>query len=96
VVNEAMLCGRGAVVSDHVGAGPDLVLKGQSGCVFPCGDVNALSAILRELLSDPHRMRRMGEAARSRMDTWTPQENIDSHIQAFEKAVAALQKGAAS
>ena len=43
VVNEAMYCRRPAFVSSEVGAGPDLVLPGQTGEVFPLGDVAALA-----------------------------------------------------
>ena len=53
VVNEAMLCGCPAAVSDRVGAKYDLVRQGETGYVFPAGDVDALAAILRDVLSDP-------------------------------------------
>lgn len=86
VVNEAMLCGCGAVVSDRVGAGRDLISAGQNGYVFPCGDVNALAAILREALADHRRLRHTGEAARQRMETWSPRQNIEALIQAVERA----------
>jgi glycosyltransferase involved in cell wall biosynthesis len=86
VVNEAMLCGCPAIVSDRVGAGHDLVLKGQNGNTFPSGDVDALAALLRETLCDRDRLRRMGEAARRRMETWSPREAVEGHAQAFERA----------
>ena len=50
VVNEAMLCGCPVIVSDSVGAGFDLVREGETGFVFPTGDVEALSTLLREAL----------------------------------------------
>lgn len=43
VVNEAMACGRPAIVSDRVGCGPDLVSEGQTGWVFPYGSVEVLA-----------------------------------------------------
>ena len=46
VVNEAMLCGCPVAVSDRVGAKYDLVRQGETGYVFPTGDVDALAAIL--------------------------------------------------
>jgi glycosyltransferase involved in cell wall biosynthesis len=48
VVNEAMAAGVLPVVSDKVGAAPDLV-RG-TGEVFPCGDVPALAAALGRAL----------------------------------------------
>ena len=46
VVNEAMACARPAVVGDRVGCEPDLVLPGETGWVFPSGDVKALAGAL--------------------------------------------------
>ena len=48
VVNEAMATGALPVVSDRVGAAPDLV--DGIGEVFPCGDVTALTEALRRAL----------------------------------------------
>jgi glycosyltransferase involved in cell wall biosynthesis len=87
VVNEAMLCGRPVIVSDRVGAKYDLVREGETGFVYPCGDIEALAQILREVLPDRERLRKMGEAARKRMETWSPRENIEAFVQAVEKAV---------
>jgi len=86
VVNEAMLCGCPVVVSDRVGAGYDLVAHGQNGFVFPCGDVNALAGILKEILPDRERRERMGEAARKRMESWSGRENIEALVHAIEIA----------
>lgn len=47
VVNEALACGRPAIVSDAVGCGPDLVTP-DNGWVVPAGDVHALARCLGE------------------------------------------------
>lgn len=94
VVNEAMLCRCPAIVSDRVGASDDLVLPGRTGHTFPWGDVNTLAALLRELLPDGERLRRMGEAARNRMETWSPRESIEGIVEAFEKGVCLKSSGA--
>jgi len=87
VVNEAMLCGCPVVVSDHVGAGYDLVRPGQNGFVFPCGDVDGLAGIFSKILPDRERLRQMGEEAHKRMETWSPRDNIEGLVRAVEKAV---------
>jgi len=46
VVNEALATGLPAVVSDHVGCGPDLVVPGQTGDVHRAGDAGDLAAAL--------------------------------------------------
>jgi glycosyltransferase involved in cell wall biosynthesis len=85
VVNEAMLCGCAAAVSNRVGAGRDLISTGVNGFVFPYADINAVANTLREALSDPHRLRRMGEDSRTRMETWSPAENIQTLVQAIDQ-----------
>jgi glycosyltransferase involved in cell wall biosynthesis len=95
VVNEAMLCARAVAVSDRVGAGRDLVSP-ETGFVFPSGDVDALAAILREAASNPQKLRRMGEAGRKRMETWSIRENVDALVQALDRAVPARGKAAAA
>lgn len=88
-VNEAMICGIPAIVSDRVGAGIDLVENDKTGFVYPCGDVDALAAVLRRVLSDRERLKRMGEAARQRIANWSPRENAEATILAVEKALTA-------
>lgn len=62
--------------------------EGETGWVYPCGDVEALARLLREVLPDRERLKRMGEAARKRMETWSPRENVEAFVRAVEKAVA--------
>jgi glycosyltransferase involved in cell wall biosynthesis len=84
VVNEAMLCGCPAIVSDRVGAKFDLVRDGETGFVTPCGDFLALAARLRQLFGNPALIQKMGTAARLRMNSWRPEQNVE----AFADAVA--------
>jgi glycosyltransferase involved in cell wall biosynthesis len=88
VVNEAMVCRVPAVVSDQVGARFDLIREGETGFVYPCGDVETLAGILRKLLPDRERLKQMGGAARKRMETWSYREHIEGLVEAVEKAVA--------
>jgi glycosyltransferase involved in cell wall biosynthesis len=85
VVNEAMLCGCAVAASDHVGAARDLIEHERTGYVFPCGDVDALAAILRRACGDPEKLAGMGEAARARMDSWSPRQNIDATVEAIAR-----------
>ncbi len=66
-INEAMNLGLPAIVSSHVGCGPDLVLPGRTGWVVPAGDRQALGNALADALADPWRLKRFGEAARDRV-----------------------------
>lgn len=72
-VNEAMCMGRAAIVSDHVGCARDLVLPGQTGLVFPAGDVGALAAALRQAMEDPARLREWGAQATRHIQSYSYQ-----------------------
>jgi glycosyltransferase involved in cell wall biosynthesis len=88
VVNEAMLCGCPVVASDQVGAARDLIVHGQTGFVYPCGDVDALADTLRQALADPAKLSRMAADARACMESWSPRENIDATLDAVARGVA--------
>jgi glycosyltransferase involved in cell wall biosynthesis len=87
VVNEAMLCGCPVIVSDRVGARFDLVREGQTGFVFPVGEISSLARILRDVLPDRHRLQVISKAATQRMASWSPRDNIEASVEAIEQAV---------
>jgi glycosyltransferase involved in cell wall biosynthesis len=91
VVNESMLCGCAVAVSDHVGAGPDLVHK-ENGFIFPTGDVEALAALIREAVADPEKLRQMGLESKRIMQTWSLRENTQGLIDAIDRVVARRQQ----
>src|SRR5262249_31926756 len=63
VVNEAMSCGRPCLVSDAVGCGPELVVPGETGDVFPLGGVSGLAARLAAAAQDPEALAGLGRRA---------------------------------
>jgi L-malate glycosyltransferase len=71
---EAMACGAAAVAS-NVGGNPELVRDGETGLLFPSGDVNALAAGFGRLAADAELRKRMAAAGsefiRSRMSIET-------------------------
>ena len=68
-VNEAMACGRPAVVSERVGCAPDLV-RPTTGRVVPAGDSAALASALAETAL-PDTSRLMGKASQELIGAWT-------------------------
>lgn len=65
VVNEAMACGVPVIVSDEVGCANDLVRHGETGLVYPMGEVSSLSQAIESLLENPDRRHRVSHSARS-------------------------------
>jgi glycosyltransferase involved in cell wall biosynthesis len=86
VVNEAMLCGCAVAVSDRVGAGPDLIRPGETGFLFPCGDVDALARILCQALLGPEVLAHVRKAALDRMQSWTIGDNVEAMVEAVSRA----------
>jgi glycosyltransferase involved in cell wall biosynthesis len=92
VVNEAMCCGCPVVTSDRVGASRDLVVPVSPGFVFPCGDVDALAVILKNALGDRTRLQSVAHAARTHIQTWSPEANIAATVEAIRIAASRLHR----
>lgn len=60
---ESYAMGRAVIASDR-GSRRELVREGETGLLYPCGDVGQLVVRIRELASDPQRARQMGRAGR--------------------------------
>lgn len=88
VVNESMICGCPVVASDHVGAGRDLILPVDPELIYASGDVDALTKILRKLLSDRAKLSELRARVRQRMATWSPREYIVGIVEAIQRAVS--------
>jgi glycosyltransferase involved in cell wall biosynthesis len=85
VVNEAMNSGLPVVATDAVGAAAGgLIVPEETGHVVPQRDVRALAAAIEDLVNDPARRRRMGEAGKERVRGW----NYDAAADAFEQALS--------
>ncbi|GIW56726.1 MAG: hypothetical protein KatS3mg082_3130 [Nitrospiraceae bacterium] len=91
VVNEAMVCGRPAFVSDRVGCGPDLVLPGKTGAVYPFGDAAALARLILRYSENPSRLTEMGRAARARV---LSRNSVDAAVQGVVSALEAVGRPA--
>ena len=88
VVNEASCCGCPVAASDRVGATTDLIAPVNPDFVFPCGDVPALTELLRRALSDPTELARRGQNSLRWMQSWSPRENISGVLEAVERALS--------
>lgn len=86
VVNEAMACGRAAIVSDQVGCAADLIAGHGTGGVFPFGDWQRLAAQMLELAADRPRLAAMGIAAKRHIASYSPAAAADGIVRAVLSA----------
>ena len=86
VVNEAAACGLPLVLSDRVGAAPDLLEDGENGFLVPAGDVVAAAAALRRLAGDADERRRLGARSRELVQDWGYGPSVDGFLAAVRAA----------
>jgi glycosyltransferase involved in cell wall biosynthesis len=93
VVNEAAACGLPLVLSDQVGAAPDLLVDGENGAVVPARDAQAAAAALRRLAGD--REARLAAGARSRaiVQGWSYEPSVASFVAAVREAAGRAPAG---
>jgi len=84
VVLEAMLAGKPVVGSDVTGT-RELIVHEQTGLLYAYGDVPALTAALRRLLTEPLLRRAMGEAGQRRV---VEQFSIDAYVAGVSQVLA--------
>jgi glycosyltransferase involved in cell wall biosynthesis len=87
VVNEAMACGRPAIVSDEVGCAPDLVEPGVTGFTYPVGDAPALAARMVEIAA---LLRRERPAVREAVSTKIAKYSCEVATRVTVEAVSVL------
>jgi glycosyltransferase involved in cell wall biosynthesis len=93
VVNEAMACGLPAILSDRVGCAEDLIQEGITGKIFPFGNVEALSRLLVELMSDRNKVELMGREANKLIKKFCYDDIIRSTLAALALVCNRRSKG---
>lgn len=90
IVNEVMNAARPVIVTDQVGAAPDLVRDGQNGYVVKARDVDALADRLRRIVSDPGLAAEMGRQSLCRISEWGIEQDVQGIRQALQATVGPL------
>ena len=91
IVNEVMNAARPAIVSDDVGSAVDLIEDGVTGCIYPVGDVEALTHTLRRVLDTPGVAEAMGQRAFARIQSWGFEEDVLGLRRALAKVVPGFE-----
>lgn len=84
IVNEAMNAAIPVIVTDDVGAQPDLVTDGVEGWVYPVGDIPALTDALRRVMATPDTAAEMGQRALARVNHWS----FEADVEGLREAIA--------
>jgi glycosyltransferase involved in cell wall biosynthesis len=85
---EAMACGV-PVVAFAAGGLKDLVCDEETGRLAPVGDVKALRALLKEVLSSPQQTAKMAEASRIRaISEYTLERQAERYISLYQKLLS--------
>lgn len=79
VAMEAMAMGR-PVIASRIGGLTDIVVDGETGCLVPPGNVQALRDAIYHLLRDPGQRARMGMMAKQRVVAFHAKDVV-SHIE---------------
>ena len=88
VVCEAMLCGLPVILSDRVPGRFDLVLPGETGEIFPCGNVSALAEAIRKLLNDRSYLSLLSRNARQRIAGCSLDHGVAATVEAIIRAAS--------
>jgi glycosyltransferase involved in cell wall biosynthesis len=86
VALEAMAAGR-PVVASSVGGLPEIVLDGTTGILVPAGDVGALRASILQLLADPERRNRMGQAGHHHAGSYSASAVVPQIEQVYHEVI---------
>ncbi len=91
---ESYALGRPVIASDR-GSRRELVRQGETGLLYPCGDVNALAKAIRELARDPDRACRMGAAGREFVrERFAPDEHYQKLVSLYEMLISTKKQKA--
>jgi len=85
VVNEAMACGLPAIVSEACGCVPDLIIEGETGYSYRCGDVGALSRCMDRMAANPDLARHMGKSAFRHIQDYSVERAAQVIVEAVER-----------
>jgi glycosyltransferase involved in cell wall biosynthesis len=87
VVAEAMARGL-PVIASNVGGPAEIITHGKNGLLVEAGDERALALAIGQLIKDPHKRQRFGEAARLTVqERFVIEENVNRVEQHLQRAI---------
>jgi len=95
VVLEGMAAGL-PVVAARAGGPAEILVEGQTGLLFPPGDVSALASLLRMLADDAELRCQLGDRARAAVATYSPEQVADQVLEVYKSVLVARSQGVGS
>jgi trehalose synthase len=85
------------VVASRVGGIQDQIEDGRTGCLVDPTDLRAFGRRVSELLADPHRAERIGEAAQERVrDQFLAARHLGQYVELLGAVLRRREESAAS
>jgi glycosyltransferase involved in cell wall biosynthesis len=81
------------VIACDAGSVPELIANGQNGMLYPQGDLNALSAAVTRLISEPGLREKLSRGGRKALAERFPWEKLVDRTEAVLQAAAAREGG---
>lgn len=76
VLNEAMNAGRAIISNERVGSAADLLVDGVNGYFYETAKIDSLTDALQKILSNPARLRAMGEQSLRIINRWSFEDDV--------------------
>ncbi len=76
------------VVASDVGGLPELIQHGESGLLFPMGDVDAMADGAEGLLKDPAELARLQKGARTRAEYFSQSKILDRYEALYRRVLS--------
>lgn len=94
-LSEDFVFGKPVIASDHIGTAIDLVQHEKNGLIYPCGDIPALSAAMRRMMTDSAMLTAMQEDARKTADRWSPEADAAGIVEALDACIGEKRSNSA-
>ena len=88
VMIEAMARGLPAVCFDFKCGPRDIIVEGENGVIVPDGDLAGLADALVMLMKDDELRKRMGENAKTVVETYSEEKVMNKWVELYEEAIA--------
>jgi glycosyltransferase involved in cell wall biosynthesis len=93
VVVEGMAAGL-PVVAAMAGGPAEILVQGETGLLYPPGDVDALASLLRRLAADAELRSQLGNRARAAVAMYSPERVADQILDVYRRVLGSSDQGA--